>query len=330
MNPNGENLSLGDVPLPTAYFALSGIWALLTLVLIAVVFVRREHKTPLHILLIFVALLTLGVVLIAYVYWDTFSISGIRYGKLKYLQSFVFAISETIFFCVLLLIAKGWKITRAALPMSEIRAISVALLLLLSTLLFFSFYNDGYYFLSLMIMYFFMLPKIFASITHNTRTLQAQMLLIRHANHEADTRPLFEKVKMFRSLRLSIIIYLGSILMVSSVRIIMLWFLYWINWCLSEAVVLIMVVTVCYLLRPRPNGVFGVNIDLGAPIPGLQNFDSIEELLENQVYDREAHLANDGPRVDMNRVILIEYPNEKVADKLTRIPLACVLRSEKQ
>ena len=155
-------------------------------------------------------MLKLAVVVVALCYWHTFQATGKDIVQLKYLQSFIYALSETAFFCALLLISKGfpflplslpssplpislylysfplhlipgWRITRSNLPPSEIRTISVALVLLLSTLLFFSFYNDGYYFLSLMIMYFFMLPKIFTSITRNTRALHTHMLLARYA-----------------------------------------------------------------------------------------------------------------------------------------------------
>jgi hypothetical protein len=140
----------------------------------------RASRVPIHSLLVVVSFLKLLVVITALSYWRICQQSGHCLEQLKYLQvfntsylitfsfyclqSFMFALSETAFFCSLLLIAKGWRITRARLPSSEIRTISVALILLLSTLLFFSFYNDGYYFLSLMIMYFFMLPKIFTSI----------------------------------------------------------------------------------------------------------------------------------------------------------------------
>lgn len=124
--------------------------------------------------------LKFAVVIVALCYWQLYHVSGVALIQLGYLQSLLYAISETTFFCALLLVAKGWRITRSTLPASEIRTIAVALVLLLSTLLFFSFYKEEYYFLSLMIMYFFMLPKIFTSITRNTRALQTQLLLTRY------------------------------------------------------------------------------------------------------------------------------------------------------
>lgn len=63
-------------------------------------------------------------------------------------------------------------------------------------------------------------------------------------------------MKMFKALRTAVILYLGSILMVSSMKIIMLWYLDWINYCVSEVIALVMVTVVCFLLRPRENGAF--------------------------------------------------------------------------
>lgn len=101
----------------------------------------------------------------------------------QYIGLFCFAVSETAFFCALLLVAKGWRITRYRLPATEGRTISVALLLLLITLVFFSFYDhNGYYLLSLMIMYFFMLPKIMTSVGRNIRVLDAQILVVSRAH----------------------------------------------------------------------------------------------------------------------------------------------------
>jgi cation transport ATPase len=214
-------------------------------------FYYKSNRVHLHTFLVIVAFLKLMVVVIALAYWRVCQLTGNCLSELKYFQSLLFAISETAFFCALLLIAKGWRITRTRLPSSEIRTISVALILLLSTLLFFSFYNDGYYFLSLMIMYFFMLPKIFTSITRNTRALETQLLLITSANVQLETESIHQKIKLFKTLRTSVVIYLGSILLVNSMRIIMIWYLDWFNYVLNEMVVLLMMCLICFILLPN-------------------------------------------------------------------------------
>lgn len=60
----------------------------------------------------------------------------------------------------------------------------VALLLLLSTLLFFSLYNESYYFFSILIMYIFMLPKIFTAVTKNLKRLGLQLAFVSRLHDE--------------------------------------------------------------------------------------------------------------------------------------------------
>lgn len=59
-----------------------------------------------------------------------------------------------------------------------------------------------------------------------------------------------------QTLRTAVILYLGSILIISSMKIIMWWFLEWVTSCVSECVTIVMVLAVCLLTRPRLNGVF--------------------------------------------------------------------------
>jgi hypothetical protein len=64
------------------------------------------------------------------------------------------------FFMVLYLISKGWRITRTGIPASDARATATAVTILLIALAFFAFYNGEYYFLTMLIMYFFVMPKV--------------------------------------------------------------------------------------------------------------------------------------------------------------------------
>eukprot|EP00026_Physarum_polycephalum_P003808 Phypoly_transcript_03824.p1 GENE.Phypoly_transcript_03824~~Phypoly_transcript_03824.p1 ORF type:complete len:766 (+),score=217.76 Phypoly_transcript_03824:263-2299(+) len=332
LNPGGQQLPLGEIPLPDLYIVITCIWALLVGLFGFVWMKNRQYIVMLHGLLSAVGVLKLAVVIVALCYWHTFKSTGRDIVQLKYLQSFIYALSETAFFCSLLLISKGWRITRSNLPPSEIRTISVALVLLLSTLLFFSFYNDGYYFLSLMIMYFFMLPKIFTSITRNTRALHTHMLLARYANIELNTEPVLAKIKMFKALRTAVILYLGSILIISSMKIIMWWFVVWVTFCVSELVTIVMVVAVCYLTRPRENGVFSPRSYFeGGPFPilNMQQFDHFDELFGDQIWDPDMVFGNNAaalaaqsshPQIDVANSLVIEYPVPSFPEKESGAP----------
>jgi hypothetical protein len=146
LNKNGKSqLSVGEDPLPTIYTSLIFIWAFFFLILFFEVFIRRRnYKIELHYLLGLVMLLKIMVVGASLTYWRICSKTGYCYNSLLYLQSFLFAVSESVFFSLLLLVSKGYKITRPNLPREEMKDVSVSLVLLLATLLFFSFYNPGF------------------------------------------------------------------------------------------------------------------------------------------------------------------------------------------
>jgi hypothetical protein len=251
----------------------------------------------------------------------------------------MFAISETALFGALLLISKGWKITRLHLPppgilfcvlyrlyniilmilIIEKRTIGVALILLLCTLLFFSFYNNGYYFLSLMIMYFFMLPKIFTSITRNTRALETQLLLaiqMRSIN-ELEIRM---KIRLFKRFRTSVIIYLASILLANSLRIVISWELEFVNYILNEVLVNLMVLLLVYNFAPYKRLLFSTTImfDIN-PFP-LFNIDDL--FSDREINMMQMQEANN----DINEIVVLEYPYDpstlKEEPSPTNIPLA--------
>jgi len=255
-----------------------------------------------------VILLKLSVVVVSLCYWRICEETGNCIDQLKYVQSFLFAVSETAFFCSLLLIAKGWRITRTNLPSSEIRTISLALVLLLSTLLFFSFYNDGYYFLSLMIMYFFMLPRIFTSITRNARGLEAQLLIFSQANSlNADLSPIRQKLKLFKSLRTAVVLYLISILLVNAMRIVMIWYLEWFNYILNESVVLLMVCFISYIFLPHNDPLFASASLFDNNNSPFSMYNTVDDIFG----EGESTTVNvNDQQLDMSDIIIIEYPYE--------------------
>lgn len=222
----------------------------------------------------------------------------------------------------MLLIAKGWRIIRPTLPGAEVRTMFVALILLLATLLFFSFYNDGYYFLSLMIMYFFMLPKIFTSITTNTTILEAQILMTGRAQTDNDATSLLQKLHLFKTLRTSVVVYLGSILLVSAMRIIMVWYLDWFNFVMNELVVVLTIALVSYILLPHNHLVFSpmtIHPDFNL---GHYNFDDLTPL----DYD-ELNMMSQEPSIDLTGMIVIEFPHKLShgVQSPSTIPLAIAL-----
>ena len=306
VNPGGSQLPWGDQRLPLIYHVLVVGWtALLGLTVYRFIF-AGERRNMLHLGLIAVLLLKTAVVVISAWYWNTYR-SGRRIEQLVYARRLVFALSEAAFFAVLLIVSKGWRITRYYIRSSEIKAIFLAIGFLLSFLIFFSFYSDEYYFLSLMIMYFFMLPKIFSGITKNFRSLESQIWMAESVQLPTEALGTFyTKLNMFQVLRGTTISYLGSILLINSLRIVIIWYWDWVNVLINEVISLGILVAIAHVLRPGRDGVF-------TDLSEVAQLTTLQTLL-----DRTAALAApDAPVISPwspQATLVIRYPSQNPAN----------------
>jgi hypothetical protein len=322
---NMNQLSLDDIPLPGVYFGLSLAWAVLLFGWSIELLRNRKHQSPLHYIIWGVLVLKEAVVGLIYFYWWMYSSTGHRFTVLSTLQSFLFAFSETAFFGVLYLTSKGWRIIRSGLPATEIRSTFIALIILTSTLLFFSFYNTEYYWLSLVLMYFFMLPKIFTSISQNIRLLDAQIaLFMRHTNELVDADRYLSLMKrkrfMFHKIRNSLVVYLISMLVVNSlVRVLVAWDYLWITRLCDEVIVVLIVGYVAWNVRPSQN-IFFTSLEEMAPFLSLRVL--LENRLENQGDDED---RNEVEAWDIHKTVAIQWPFKLETERvwnITRLPLS--------
>ncbi|KAF2069041.1 hypothetical protein CYY_009639 [Polysphondylium violaceum] len=248
-NPNGH-LSKGYLPLPALYRYMAIVMTLLFIGVLAYWIIKRQYLNPVHYILILIVALRLILVYLTFHYWTNADTVGKFNHILKYFQNIFFSFTETTFFASLFVLSRGWKITRQNLTRTALKSITIILVFLLSVLLFFSFYNDVYYFLSLMILYFFMMPTIFTNITKNIRIVESHAILARFMENQITMENISLKKKVFRYLRTTIVLYLGAILFVNSMKIIMVWFLFWISFSISEPISILMISFLCFTFRP--------------------------------------------------------------------------------
>lgn len=205
--------------------------------------------------------------------------------------------------------------------------------LLLSTLIFFTFYSEEYYYLSLLIMYFFMLPRIFTSLTQNLRSLENQLWLIENARLNLEITPNIEaKARLFKYLRMIVMVYVGGILLVNSLRIILLFSWPWINTINNEFISLGMILALCILLRPRERIFLSIDQNPQGEIDNaLRPLMNLQALLDRyQIYSAEdlqqLQAQNRVEPWDMKSTIVVEWPNnEQSTADLYRVPLSIAI-----
>ena len=141
-----------------------------------------------------------------------------------------------------------------------------ALLLLLVAFVFHTAYDDGYYVLAMLLLFFFVLPKMSTCVTRNIRTLQAYIWLFVEVG--ADYTILSRKIKVcrcniavlhnkaFKLLRVLVFSYTGSALFLVCFKIFMIWDYSWVMHAATQLIFLVMGAALCIILRPAKNGNF--------------------------------------------------------------------------
>ncbi|GAM17345.1 hypothetical protein SAMD00019534_005200, partial [Acytostelium subglobosum LB1] len=311
INPGGHHLSRGSIQLVSLYLSTIILLSILLTFYILYCLLHRQHVNFIHHVIGFVVLLRLILVMLTYIYYNIADSEGYFNVPIKYMVNLFFSFAESVFFGALLLLSKGWKITRATISVGETRMIGVIMIMLISVLLFFSFYNDIYYFLSLMILYFFMMPKLFTNFTKNLRKLERHITLARLTGNARSSIICNTKKKAFIYLRSAVIVYLGGILLTNSMRIIMVWFLYWTTFCVSEPMTILMLGFLCVTFRPfRSNTIFigsnmdHINIDdITRSIAELTGSNELDPLTVSSLLDVNSFNANS--------CIIVQYPGDR-------------------
>lgn len=330
VNPEEGQLPVGSGPIPLVYTCLAYSWGAMLFLWFINALKFRQFFTRVHTLLSLVMFFKFSVVMVSLSYWRIYQLEGIRLSFIDYLRNLLYALSETFFFCVLLLIAKGWCVTRRTLPLNEIRSFAMGLLLLLAILIFFTFYNEEYYFLSLTIMYFFMLPRIFTALTYSAQNLETQYRLLETARVNVDLRSYQHKVKTFKILKTLVMLYIGAVLIVSSVRFVLMWVVTWVNIPAAEGVTFFVILAVCWLLRPCENGIFTLNVETLRPLTRLQQLLERYQLFQNR--DLNEFMHNRDEAWDISNTLLVEWPNDKLPTQYpSQLPLSlCIAERNPQ
>ncbi|EGG16108.1 hypothetical protein DFA_09780 [Cavenderia fasciculata] len=142
-----------------------------------------------------------------------------------------------------------------------------------------------------------------------------------------------QKKKLMHKLRTAVVVYLGAILVVNSMRVIMVWNLYWLTLCISEPVSLAMLWYCCYLLRPfRRNPIFiGANLD-------SVNMEDLTRRLEGMIGETSldplslSSVLNTKNNFDPRKCIFIQYPYDSGAalGVLVDTPLTLNVQQQQQ
>ncbi|KAK3235338.1 hypothetical protein CYMTET_54456 [Cymbomonas tetramitiformis] len=252
LNPHGEHLGTGHQPLPTMFMSFLLLWLALAMLQGANWLCFKHFITPLHKVMLLVPCLKLIHLALAVLKWQRLSASGEGEEWLELLFIIASVLAQTLTFGILLLMAKGWLITRRSLPSAERQATALSVLVLVA--LFFAYYLlSSFSFFALAIMYMTILVFIISSIARNVRLLRLQIVSLQSQGMETTHTPVQLKAQMYRSFQVIMFAYVSNKI-VFEMLMIFLKDMPWLSHFFSELVEVFLWASVGFVFRLRiPN-----------------------------------------------------------------------------
>lgn len=235
---NGQSqLSAGDEGAPSSSAVFVALWLAAALYWAVAVCALSPRRTRLH--GVVAAWLCLKQVQtgLTLAYWLALEADGVDSETLRHSYLVFESLGDTLMFSVLLLVGKGWLITRAQLYSFEWRSGVLAMLCMLTLLIFFVFYSSSFFFsfsLWLLVACLFLLPRVLAFITENKRLLDNYCDALRRRAMPGRLRALLPaaeiKRRLFAQLRVVVLLFIALVLLVSAVRVVVIdWKLEWLG-----------------------------------------------------------------------------------------------------
>ena len=125
LNPGGAHLGTDIAPLPVVYLALLAGWSIVLMLWLYNLCKFRNHNVLLQRALTFVPVAKWAYVLLNTVYYQSGATTGELPSSIFLFSLIVYILYKGAFFSTLLLIAKGWLISRPVLDESEKRYVSI-------------------------------------------------------------------------------------------------------------------------------------------------------------------------------------------------------------
>jgi len=252
MNPNGEHLGTGYMPLPTMYMAYLLGWLALGTLQAANGLCHRMIISPLHKLMFMVPFLKLAHVALGVLYWQQQSDTGTQAPVLLVLLIVGQVGAKTAMFALLLLMAKGWLITRAELTFDEQQALLAGMGTLVTL---FAAYHliAALRFIVMVATYMTVMALVASSIASSVRVLRHHVLTLQMHQVDVTAAPLLLKNQLFRVFQVNMFMYVTAKVIF---RMMMVFFpnMPWLAYFLDELTETALWAMVCYNFRLRlPN-----------------------------------------------------------------------------
>ena len=257
MNPGGQHLDTGHEPLPLMFLLFMVVWMILLLLQSGHGYLWHASRiTVLHRIMFTVPIFKVVHSATGMYKWNTMSVIGYFPKWVLVMHVAAMTFNQAATFGTLLLLARGWLITRRHLPTSEKQTTMTCFILLVVLNFTYRYYSlSNFSFFALAILYMTILALILSSVARNIRELKMQIMILRQADIDPTATPAHLKSIMYRRYQLILFAFVCTKIFLEMVLL----FLRdhpWITYFFSELVDMILCVAVGYVFRLRSNNPF--------------------------------------------------------------------------
>jgi hypothetical protein len=251
VNPGGEYLSLSEVPYKPLFSTFLWIWLAAIGVWSVHVFLYRYFNIGIQSAMLLLPLSKCALCIPSLMYWQSASKNGVYPQGLAWAVLLTATAERVIWFGIAYLLASGWRVTKHALHPLEHRGLSIILCLLALSYFIYELFG-GFLIFVLLVAYVLALRVIFAAIVENGNALLRQNHMLSRNDIDVDQTPLADKMRMFKSLQVSLLLYVSVDVIFQLWAAIFLKNTPWVGDCAENTLSFLVCVALAWAFRMRP------------------------------------------------------------------------------
>mmetsp|Transcript_24310 Transcript_24310/g.34099 ORF Transcript_24310/g.34099 Transcript_24310/m.34099 type:complete len:424 (+) Transcript_24310:85-1356(+) len=256
VNPAGQHLGFGYIPLPALFTILTGTWFVISVLwcftwiknkTVCTIFIRQQSIKFYSVVSIF-PIVKFVYAIIGVFYWGSYARDGSVSVSAFMLYGFLYILMRSVFYSVLLLIATGWGVLRDSLE-SEKYVIGGTIGGLIATLIA-GFLLHGLFILLTFVIYIVVIVLIFRYINYNLYRLETE------GSNRPDVSRIVvqDKEEMFKTFKVIMLAYIAIVMVIALFEIMFLLNYPWVTEMLYELLELTVFICIGYTFRQKPPG----------------------------------------------------------------------------
>jgi hypothetical protein len=250
-NPNGEFLSLSQIPYKYFCVCFCALWAGISIIWSIHCYRYRMFNVSLHLFLLSVSAVQVVYSLYWSLFWNTRSMRGVDYPVIDYLAIIIDSFNQGYLLLALFILSEGYGILYQSIERKRFKNIMLLVFALAGTTAVYDYFKGFLVFLVVLI-YCISLRIMFTALLSSSSELLKQIYLLREAGFDGSKSPAAEKHRMLKKFQSFTVGYLCINVIFQLWAKIFLQKSLWICDLVSQTLLLLYSVCILRVYRMRP------------------------------------------------------------------------------